>query len=201
MLTDGVSLRTFAGDLTNAGSLHVGDTATFGVRDQLNQRATLNNEQGSDSTITGAGTIDANVVNGFTGVIAPGDRQVPGIYLVEIATLSITGDLTLSGGSGPDGVEIDIAGSGNNDLLSIGGALALAGAGSRPAVVVHSRRRRAVPDRHRHPRLDHRSVLRHQRRLRRSTTSPRSSTVPAATSSSRPASSPSPAPPPWPSPA
>ena len=127
VLTDGVSLRTFAGDLTNAGSLHVGDTATFGVRDQLNQRATLNNEQGNDSTITGAGTIDANVVNGFTGVIAPGDRQIPGLYLVEIATLSITGDLMLSGGSGPDGVEIDIAGSGNNDLLSIGGALTLAG--------------------------------------------------------------------------
>ncbi len=123
ILRDGASLTTNAGDFANVGILFVGAGSTFSVTGD-----TINNEQGSNSFIGGAGTIDGSVNNGFTGILAPGNLLDTFGSSIDTATLAITGDLTLTGGSGPDGVQIDIAGSGDNDQLAVGGALALAGA-------------------------------------------------------------------------
>ena len=124
ILRDGADLTTnAAGGFVNNDTLFVGAGSTFSVT-----AGTLDNEFSFIPVIAGAGTIDASVNNGPDGIIAPGDLPDPSVYTVDISTLSITGDLTLSQGLVFDGVEIDIAGSGDDDLITVGGALVLAGA-------------------------------------------------------------------------
>ena len=117
ILRDGVSLTSNVDPFDNAGTLIVGSGSRFDLIG-----GTLNNTVDTGTArISGEGTLEAFVTNGFSGVIAPGDTDT------AAGTLTIAGDLTLTGGSGPDGIEIDIFGSNDNDALTIGGGLNLDG--------------------------------------------------------------------------
>ena len=117
ILTGGASITSNAGDFANAGSLFVGAGSTFSL-----DGSPLVNAAATEARIGGTGTIDAGVEQGFGGVLAAGDAAG------ATGTLTIAGSLSLSGGSGPDGVEVDILGSGDSDTIAVGSTLSLAGA-------------------------------------------------------------------------
>ena len=112
----GANLSTEAinGTFNNAGTVVILGTSTFAVTEGVGNGTFIN---GSPTTLTGTGTLAADLVNDFFGVTSPGSNDDPG-------TLTVDGDAVF----GTNGsLLIDIAGTGDNDLLVVNGALDLAG--------------------------------------------------------------------------
>ena len=112
----GANLSTEAinGTFNNAGTVVILGTSTFAVTEGVGNGTFIN---GSPTTLTGTGTLAANLVNDFGGVTSPGSNDDPGTLTVDgDAVFGINGSLL-----------IDIAGTGDNDLLVVNGALDLAG--------------------------------------------------------------------------
>ena len=118
-LRDGVTLSTAAaqtivgGTFGNGGDLLVGDGTTFAVTG-----GTFGSSFFHSGSLAGEGTVDVDDLLGLNpaATIAPGDAAG------AAGTLTLTGSAELSGGAT---LVLDVLGSGDNDLLSVGGALTL----------------------------------------------------------------------------
>ncbi|MEM8875513.1 MAG: hypothetical protein AAGD32_14800 [Planctomycetota bacterium] len=92
----------------NEGTVLIGAGSTFTVDDNVSGVLAFVN--GSPDTLMGEGTLVANLVNELGGVVSPGDTEdAIGVFTVDgTALLSDSGTLV-----------IDIAGTGDNDLLVV----------------------------------------------------------------------------------